>query len=72
MFTHIYWQWKISKEQKEVKKWERKAIIAKNEVRVLQQKLSEATDDQDIQEKMEDIATKKQDEKDLSLSQKIY
>ena len=65
LFTHMKLQWKISKEQKEVKKWERKVIIAKSEMRVLQQELSEATDDQDIQEKMENITRKKQDEEDL-------
>ena len=61
-----YWQWKISKEQKEVKKWDRKAIIAQSKIRRFQQDLSEATNDQDIQQLMKDIAAMKQTEQQHS------
>ena len=46
LLTHIRLQWKITKEQKEVKKFDRKSILAKIEVKVCQQKLEETTDDQ--------------------------
>ena len=55
LFTHMKLQWKISKEQKEVKKWDRKAIIAQSKIRRFQQDLSEAIDDQDIPDYVQEI-----------------
>ena len=58
-------QWKITKEQKKVKKFDRKSILAKIEVKVCQQKLEETTDDQTIEEVKTEIEAKKQIEKDM-------
>ena len=65
LLTHIRLQWKITKEQKEVKKFDRKSILAKIEVKVCQQKLEETTDDQTIEELKTEIEAKKQFEKDM-------